>query len=358
MRYRKGYVYEPDSNEVKEIIELYKELGSYRKVASKLHKGKSVVKRVLELNGFDLSPRKKGNCSFDNCENVHFAKGYCVNHYNRYLKTGSASPHVSKGYTIDKDGFMVCYKGNKKWFQHREIMEDHLGRTLTENEQVIHKNRNRQDNRIENLELKFKSNKHKLKMEVINKYKEGIDAPKIANIFSVSSTTIYNWLKEENVERRKLIKKPKVSNKKIRGICSRDDCNEPHTAKGFCAKHYSNFIRRGTSDYHIPLPREHKDITLSVREWTYLNWRPKIFKRDKYTCQKCGDNKGGNLNAHHIKPLSKIIDKEKRKWKSDLSTIEDRTTFYNYLISHKEITSIRNGITLCESCHTDEHRRK
>ena len=25
-----------------------------------------------------------------------------------------------------------------------------------------------------------------------------------------------------------------------------------------------------------------------------------VYKRDNYTCQRCGDNKGGNLVAHHL----------------------------------------------------------
>ena len=33
-------------------------------------------------------------------------------------------------------------------------------------------------------------------------------------------------------------------------------------------------------------------------------WRESVFKRDNYTCIWCGDNKGGNLNADHIKPFS------------------------------------------------------
>jgi hypothetical protein len=57
-------------------------------------------------------------------------------------------------------------------------------------------------------------------------------------------------------------------------------------------------------------------------------WRIQIYERDKYTCQKCGDADGGNLNAHHVEPHCR--DKEKR-WKID------------------------NGVTLCVPCHRAFH---
>lgn len=62
----------------------------------------------------------------------------------------------------------------------------------------------------------------------------------------------------------------------------------------------------------------------------YSNWRKLVFSRDLFTCQYCGDNHGGNLEAHHIIPFSK--DKSLR-------------------------TEISNGITLCKKCHKKEHKR-
>ena len=63
----------------------------------------------------------------------------------------------------------------------------------------------------------------------------------------------------------------------------------------------------------------------------YEAWRDEVYKRDKFTCQKCGDNEGGNLNAHHIKGFT----------------------------AYPELRfEIGNGITLCEKCHRLVHKRK
>ena len=62
----------------------------------------------------------------------------------------------------------------------------------------------------------------------------------------------------------------------------------------------------------------------------YQEWRKLVFERDNYTCQKCRDNKGGNLEAHHIEGYS--FNKELR-------------------------IVVENGITFCKTCHKDFHHQ-
>lgn len=58
------------------------------------------------------------------------------------------------GKTINRDGYVVVrYAARKTMLEHRYVMEQYLGRSLKSDETVHHLNGDRQDNRIENLEL-------------------------------------------------------------------------------------------------------------------------------------------------------------------------------------------------------------
>lgn len=58
--------------------------------------------------------------------------------------------------------------------------------------------------------------------------------------------------------------------------------------------------------------------------YEYRVWRRSVFERDGFKCVHCGDNKGGNLEADHIKP--------------------------KYLFPEL-VFDLDNGRTLCHNCH-------
>ena len=103
---------------------------------------------------------------------VHIAKlrAHLVSHNKRLgeLKRGKKRPEISGensgkwrgGRVIDYNGFVRIYKPDHPncdckgyVYEHRLVMEQHIGRLLTRNEMVKHNNNDRQDNRIENLRI-------------------------------------------------------------------------------------------------------------------------------------------------------------------------------------------------------------
>lgn len=69
---------------------------------------------------------------------------------------GAEHPQWTGGRFVRKDGYVLVRNPKnpiKHILEHRLIMSNHIGRELKINEDVHHKNENKSDNRIENLEL-------------------------------------------------------------------------------------------------------------------------------------------------------------------------------------------------------------
>lgn len=96
-----------------------------------------------------------------------------------------------------------------------------------------------------------------------------------------------------------------------------------------CRNDWQSDMMKGENHYNWQGGKS-KERALDMVSREYREWRKSVFERDAYTCQSCGDDKGGNLRAHHI------------KYYKDYPLLRHDTN---------------NGITLCEKCHIKIHSK-
>lgn len=71
----------------------------------------------------------------------------------------------------------------------------------------------------------------------------------------------------------------------------------------------------------------------------YRDWRTAVYRRDNYTCQRCGARGGGTyLEAHHLIPFIELIKRY------NIRTLDEA-------LACTALWDISNGATLCSECH-------
>lgn len=126
-----------------------------------------IGKKLTESAKRKISIANKGKIAWNKGKHPEYVQG--KNHPMYGVdRSGSKGAGWKGGRVKRKDGYVFIYKPdhpqtikeNKYVLEHRLVMEKHLGRYLTPEEVVHHKNGNPSDNRIENLELFPNNSKH------------------------------------------------------------------------------------------------------------------------------------------------------------------------------------------------------
>lgn len=184
-----------------------------------------------------------------------------------------------------------------------------------------------------------------------SRYEAGLSFHELAAEADCGLRTIARWFHLHGLESRPIgHKRPGHTRPKNPPRCA---CGKE---KGYYAKGCVDcYDKRGAGN---PNWQGYADVALLLRQHIGETWRPAVFERDGYRCLRCGDNRGGNLHAHHVEPVSTLLRRKRNEWLPDLSTAAGRIAFLARLKDAPEVMDLNNGLTLCDDCHRAVHRGK
>ena len=109
---------------------------------------------------------------------------------------------------------------------------------------------------------------------------------------------------------------------------SRYENMEHHFCSKKCFYDYQSEYLSGENSPHWNFDLTEEERSIGRKYPEYYKWVNDVFKRDSYTCQCCDSKK--DIRAHHLNG-------------------------YNWDKEHR--TDVNNGITLCDKCHKEFHKR-
>lgn len=117
---------------------------------------------IVTLGGYKLISGNNKSCG---CLRNDMSTERIENYNNNKIRKKSRINNFGYRVVFDPDSAQSNIKGER--LEHRKIMEEYIGRPLTQDEVIHHINKNRLDNRIENLRIMTRSEHQRLH---INEY--------------------------------------------------------------------------------------------------------------------------------------------------------------------------------------------